>query len=96
MIDKRTSLLQMLSECEHCLFCINYVFFDKVMAKCPISGLCHYPGCVALDIIGLIDMTKVERPLKGYLSNSIFPLTILLSIVAEHYRSLIDVSNIHI
>ena len=30
------------------------------MAKRIVFGLSHFPGCVALDIIGLINMTIVQ------------------------------------
>ena len=59
MNHKGTSRLLMLLEGEPFLFCIIYMCVDKVMAKSLIFGLCHFPGCVALDIIGLIDMTLV-------------------------------------
>ena len=43
MIVKTTRQLQIISECEHFLFCGNHVFFDKVIAKSLIFGLCHFP-----------------------------------------------------
>ena len=67
------------------------MYFHNVMAKSVFFGLCHFPGNVALDIIGLIDITMLQITLKGYLPNSIFLLRRLLSIVGENYRALINV-----
>ena len=62
------------------------------MAKRLVFGLFfHFSGCVALDIIGLINMTILERPLKGYLPNSIFLLPMSLSIRGINNIALIDI-----
>ena len=50
-----------------------------------------FSGCVAFDIIGLINMTILLRPLKGYLLNCIFLLPMSLSIHRVHYIALIDI-----
>ena len=78
-------------ECEHFLFCVNNIFFDKVIAKSQIFGLSNFSGCAALDIIRLINMPIVYRPLKVYIPNSISLSTMLLSIRGVNYGASINI-----
>ena len=70
---------------------IPFCFAQIVCFLTKLWQKVRFLGCVALGIIGLINMTIVYIPLKGYLPNYIFHLPMLLSIRGVNNRAFIDI-----